>query len=287
MAKKEYKVGKYTLSPYSVLMVLCKKELPENLNVCLESMLMQSYPPSDLVLVCREGLTNELRIIVKSFQNEFKDIFRIVTASDDMSVGQALNKGMKECKCEYIVRMDSDDISKEDRCLKQMTLFAIKPNLAISGTFVEEFDSDSGETIALKKVPVLHRDIMRYARRRNPFNRQAVAFKKSAALAVGGYSDAEQFEDYDLIVKMLMDDCYGQNIPEALVRYRVDEDTFRQRKSRARTKAFIKVRKNFRRCGFCKLTDVLVPCSVQCLLMIMPRRFTKWFYKKYLREKKK
>ena len=63
MAKKEYKVGKYTLEPYSVLIELCKSELPENLNVCLESMLMQSYPPSELVLVCRQDLTNELRII--------------------------------------------------------------------------------------------------------------------------------------------------------------------------------------------------------------------------------
>lgn len=94
MAKKEYKVGKYTLEPYSVLIELCKSELPENLNVCLESMLMQSYPPSELVLVCRQDLTNELRIIVKSFQNEYKDIFRIVSAGDDMTVGQALNKGL-------------------------------------------------------------------------------------------------------------------------------------------------------------------------------------------------
>ncbi len=283
MAKKEYKVGKYTLSPYSVLMVLCKSELPENLNVCLESMLMQSYPPSDFVLVCREGLTNELRIIVKSFQNEFKDVFHIVSASDDISVGQALNKGMEACKCNYIVRMDSDDISKQDRCLKQMTLFAIKPNLDIAGTFVEEFDSQTNETIDIKKVPVLHRDILKYAKKRNPFNRQAVAFKKSAASAVGGFSDAEQFEDYELIVKMLMNDSYGQNIPEPLVRYRVDEDTFRQRKSYERTKAFIKVRRTFCQYGFCKFRDLIAPCCVQCLLMIMPRCFTKWFYKKYLR----
>ena len=42
MGKSEYKVGGYTLPHYSVLMELCKSELPENLNFCLESMLMQS-----------------------------------------------------------------------------------------------------------------------------------------------------------------------------------------------------------------------------------------------------
>lgn len=283
MGKDSFKVGRYTLSPYSVLMELCSRELPEHLNVCLESMLMQSYPPSDLVLVCREGLTNELRIIVKSFQNEFKGIFHIVTASSEMSVGKALNKGMEACKYDYIVRMDSDDISKENRCIKQMTLFAIKPGLDICGTFVEEFDSATDEVISTKKVPVLNKDIVRYAKRRNPFNRQTVAFKKRAAQAVGGYEDAGLFEDYDLIVKMLMSGCTGQNIPEALVRYRVDENTIKQRKSLKRTKAFFRLRRRFRKYGFCRLKDTLAPCAVQGMLFIMPAFFTRWFYKKFLR----
>ena len=73
-----YRVGKYTLPEYSVLMSVYDRELPENLNESLESMLMQSYPPSDFVLVCDGKLTCELNIIVKSFQDEFKHIFHIV-----------------------------------------------------------------------------------------------------------------------------------------------------------------------------------------------------------------
>ena len=283
MGKGSVKVGKYTLAPYSVLMELCSTELPENLNVCLESMLMQSYPPADFVIVCTQKLTNELRIIVKSFQNEFKGVFNIVTAGSETSIGQALNKGLEACKCEYVLRMDSDDISKENRCIKQMTLFAIKPKLDISGTFVEEFDSDTDEVISTKKVPVLNKDIVRYAKKRNPFNRQTVAFRKSAAEAVGGYADAEMFEDYDLIVKMLMSGCHGQNIPEALVRYRVDGNTIRQRRSLKRTKAFFGIRRRFMKYGFCKVTDVIPPCAVQGLLFVMPAGFTKWFYKMFLR----
>ena len=55
-----YRVGKYTLPEYSVLMSVYDRELPENLNESLESMLMQSYPPSDFVLVCDGKLTCEL-----------------------------------------------------------------------------------------------------------------------------------------------------------------------------------------------------------------------------------
>jgi len=286
MGKSEYKVGGYTLPHYSVLMELCKSELPEDLNFCLESMLMQSYPPTDLVLVCREGLSCALKIIVKSFQNEFKDIIQIVTAGKDVSVGEALNIGMDRCRCEYIVRMDSDDISKENRCLKQMTLFAIKPELDITGTFVEEYDSDEDCIVSIKKVPVLDKEIVKYAKRRNPFNRQTVAFKKNAAQSVGGYSDAQMFEDYDLVVKMLMNGSKGQNVPEALVRYRIDKQTIKERGSLTRTKAFIRARKKFRRYGFCTLIDTIPPCAAQCILFIMPTGFTKWFYKKFLRSGK-
>ena len=283
MVKKQFRVGKYTLSPYSVLMVLCKNELPVDLNSCLESMLMQSYPPADFVLVCREGLTDELKIIVKSFQNEFKDVFRIITAKDDMSVGEALNMGMDACCCDYIMRMDSDDISKPNRCLKQMTLFAIKPELDITGTFVEEFDTHTGRIISVKKTPILHKDIVKYAKRRNPFNRQTLAFRRSAAESVGGFGDTQQFEDYDLIVRMIMNGSLGQNVPEALVRYRIDKDTICHRRSLSRTKASIAVRKRMRKYGFTSFADFFVPCAAQCLLFIMPCCFTKWFYKKFLR----
>lgn len=71
-----YRVGKYTLPEYSVLMSVYDRELPENLNESLESMLMQSYPPSDFVLVCDGKLTCELNIIVKSFRTS-SSIFSI------------------------------------------------------------------------------------------------------------------------------------------------------------------------------------------------------------------
>ena len=192
-----YRVGKYTLPEYSVLMSVYDRELPENLNESLESMLMQSYPPSDFVLVCDGKLTCELNIIVKSFQDEFKHIFHIVQIDENVGVGKAYNEGIKACKCDYIVKMDSDDISLPNRCLKQMTLFAVKPKLDIIGTYVEEFDTDTDEVVSVKKVPVMHKDIASYSKRRNPFNRQSVAFRKSFAEKIGGYSDLKMCDHGD------------------------------------------------------------------------------------------
>ena len=259
-----YRVGKYTLPEYSVLMSVYDRELPENLNESLESMLMQSYPPSDFVLVCDGKLTCELNIIVKSFK--------------------AYNEGIKACKCDYIVKMDSDDISLPNRCLKQMTLFAVKPKLDIIGTYVEEFDTDTDEVVSVKKVPVMHKDIASYSKRRNPFNRQSVAFRKSFAEKIGGYSDLKICEDYEFIARMLQHGAKGQNIPEVLVRYRIDENTVDTRKSWEHTKAFIRVRWIIHRSGYTGFRDFFMPCALQLGLFIFPRKFTRWVYRTFLRK---
>lgn len=278
-----YKVGRYTLPEYSVLMSVYNKELPENLNESLESMLMQSYPPSDFVLVCDGKLTCELNIIVKSFENEFKHIFQIVRIDENVGVGKAFNMGIKACKYDYIVKMDSDDISLPNRCLKEMTLFAIKPKLDIIGTYVEEFDDKTNEVLSIKKVPVMHKDIFAYSKRRNPFNRQSVAFKKSKAEEVGGFSDLRLCEDYEFAARMLDYGAIGQNIPEVLVKYRVDEKTPEIRKSWKRTKAFIHVRWIIFRSGYTSFKDFFMPCALQLGLFVFPRKFTRWVYMRFLR----
>ena len=251
------RIGGYELPEYSVMMSVYDQELPENLNESLESMLMQSYPPSDFVLVCDGKLTNELNIIAKSFQDEYKTIFRIIQINENVGVGKAYNIGIEACKCDYIVKMDSDDISMTNRCLKQMALFAVCPELDIVGTFVEEFDSETGKTVSVKKVPVLHDDIVEFAKR--------------------------LCEDYEFSARMIRNGAKCQNIPEVLVRYRINENTVDVRKSSKHTKAFIRVRWIIFRAGDTSFRDFLIPCMTQIALFILPRRFTAWFYRKFLR----
>ena len=99
-------------------------------------------------------------------------------------------------------------------------------------------------------MPVKQEQILKYARRRNPFNRQTIAFKKAAAVKAGGYSDLKLCEDYEFIVRMLQNGAVGQNIPETLVRYRTYGGDFKKRGSWKQTKGFIKVRRIIHSSGF-------------------------------------
>lgn len=271
------------LPTYSALMCVYEKEIPVNFNNSLESMLMQSYPPKEFVLVCDGKLTNELNIIAKSFASEYKNIFKIVRTEENVSLGAALNIGIAHCSEEYIIKMDSDDISEPDRCETQMRVFAIDPDLDILGGYVEEFDSETEKTIALKKCPLHHREIVKYAKRRNPFNRQSVAFKKSKAFEAGGYSDLPHCSDYEFAVRMLTSGAKAQNIPKMLVRYRVSK-SYRRKKHWSNTKSFIIVRHRIYKSGFSGFFDFLIPVIAQLLLFLLPTRFTDLVYRKYLRK---
>ena len=266
------------LPPYSVLMSVYDRETPENLNASLDSMLLQTYPPDEVVLVCDGKLTCELNIIAKSFESEFKPYFRIVRIDDHVGAAAALNEGIKVCTCPYIVRMDSDDISYPERCRRQMELFAAKPHLDMIGTFAEVYDIDRHETVGVKQLPTKHKDIKKYARRRNPFCRQTLAFRRDKAVWAGGYAELEECEDYEFAARMLANGAKARNIPEVLVRYRISEADYKKRKSFRSTKNFIRVRKMIRRSGFSSLADVVIPSTMQLMLCILPWRFTRRFY---------
>ena len=217
------------LPAYSVLMSVYEHETPENLNSSLDSMLLQSYPPDEVVLVCDGKLTCELNIIAKSFESEFRPYFRIIRIDEHVGAAAALNEGIKACTCPYIVRMDSDDVSFPERCRRQMELFAAKPHLDMVGTFAEVYDIDKGETVGVKRMPTKHKEIKKYARRRNPFCRQALAFRREKAVEVGGYAELDECEDYEFVARMLANGAKARNIPEVLVRYRISEKDYKKR----------------------------------------------------------
>ncbi|MFR5731884.1 MAG: glycosyltransferase [Clostridium sp.] len=103
---------------YSVLMSVYKKERPEYLHAALKSMTGQSWRPSEIVLVCDGPLTTELEAVLKDA--EFHSLLKTVRLEKNAGLGAALAKGLPECSCEWVARMDSDDIAASNRCEKQL-----------------------------------------------------------------------------------------------------------------------------------------------------------------------
>ena len=173
---------------YSVLMSVYKGEKAEFFELSLKSMFEQTVMPEQVVVVCDGPLTKELDLVLDKFQKKYPEILTIKRLSKNMGIGYAANTGLKLCRNELIAKMDSDDISYNTRCEKQLKEFEKDKNLDLLGGYISEFEVNIFNEVAIKKVPLNYEDIIKYARRRNPFNNVTIMYKKSKAIECGGYT---------------------------------------------------------------------------------------------------
>ena len=268
---------------YSVLMLVYAGADPAEFDLCLESMMNQTRPTSDFVLVCDGKLTAELDRIVEKYDTAYPGVFNIVRLQEHVGIGPAAQKGLLQCKKDYVVRMDSDDISFPYRCETEMAEFEKDPALDMVGGYIQERDPD-GNTFE-REVPLEHEDILHFGKRRFPFNNVTIAFRKSKAIEIGGYGNYQRCEDYEFVFKMLSCGAKTKNIAVPLVLCTLDEDSYKRRKSWTNTSSNIIVRRHMWKSGFCSFFDYIIPSAAQLGMYILPSGFTKMLYTKYLRKK--
>ena len=209
---------------YSVLMSVYYKEKPEYLQQSIESVLHQTAPTDDFVLVCDGPLTPELDSVISKY-----NALHVVRLNENGGLGRALNEGMKHCQHDLIARMDSDDISRPDRCERELKVFRDHPEVDIVSGTIEEFITSPDEVYSRRVLPETSEEIVQFAKKRNPFNHPAVMYRKSAVEAAGGYKDFYLLEDYFLWIRMLLNGSNGYNIQEPVLWMRAGSDLYKRR----------------------------------------------------------
>lgn len=270
---------------YSVLMTVYKNDNPIYFEKALMSMINQTREPDEIVLVKDGPITQELQDVINKINNNHPHIVKEVSLTKNLGLGLALNEGIKKSKNELLARMDSDDISLSTRCEKQIEEFEKNPNLDIIGCSVKEFSEDTSNIVGERNVPSTNSEIYRFAKRRDPFNHPTVMFKKSEVEAVGGYSDLRKNQDTDLWIKMLSNGAYCKNLPEHLLLFRFDDNTYEKRKNWLNTKLLLKIRWEAFRKGFCSLFDFFVIAVGQIGIYLLPIGFQKFIYTHFLRNR--
>lgn len=273
-----------TENKYTVLMSVYKKEDPKHLQESIDSMLAQTLFPNQFVLVKDGPLTDRLENVINEFLDKYEDLFTIVALENNIGLGRALDEGLKYCETELVARMDADDISLSDRCEKQVHCFKNDDKLSIVGTMIDEFYDDPTNIISSRNVPTKHNDIVKFMKRRSPFNHPSVMFKKSEVIRCGGYGVFRKKQDLDLFSRMINNGCITKNINESLLLFRSNEDNFKRRRSWSYCKSYIDVQKAIWKRDHCSFFDLLYVTFGQLLLYISPMWLMKWLSNTFLRK---
>lgn len=271
-------------SSYSVLMSVYAKEKPEYLGQAIQSMMTQTIPPNDFVLVCDGPLTSELDQVITSYIQQYPEQFRTLRLEQNQGLGNALSQGIYLCKNELIARMDSDDISLPNRCECQLKKFSEDSELALCSGYIAEFDANIHDIQTIRKVPITHEEIIRYGKKRNPMNHMAVMFKKQVVISSGNYIEMSLAEDYYLWVRMLQKGARAANIDQVLVYARVGNGMYARRGGLSYAKKIYALQKSFLELNFINHKQFLENCIVRILCSLIPESLRKFLYQCILRK---
>ena len=94
---------------FSVLMSVYEKEEPAYLREALQSVIQQTYPPTEIILMEDGKLTNELEQVIQEIKQECSYL-KTIRIEQNVGLGRSLAKGILETSCDWVARMDTDDM---------------------------------------------------------------------------------------------------------------------------------------------------------------------------------
>lgn len=268
---------------FSVLISIYNKEIASIFKLSLDSLLMQTKLPSEIILVKDGLLTVELDKVISGYK-QYCPMLKVVALKQNRGLGEALNEGLKHCSYDLVARMDADDIAKPYRFQKQIEVFTKHPEIDVCGAWIDEFQGDINNVTSIRKLPEQHKDILEYAKIRNPINHPVVMFRKSAVLAAGGYQHFPLFEDYYLWIRMLKNGAKFYNIQESLLYFRTSPDMFKRRGGWKYAIDECRFQKIMLDMDMISHKQFILNVMTRFPVRIAPNQVRSWLYKKALRK---
>ena len=140
-----------------------------------------------------------------------------------------------------------------------------------------------GRITGIRSLPCQYKEILTFARKRNPMNHMAVMMRRSAVLAVGNYHPVPGAEDYELWVRLLQAGYKAENLSDILVYARTDNGMIKRRGGLSYARAALNLQKTFFKSGFLNRREYLRNCVIRVTASLIPASVRGILYQKKLR----
>lgn len=266
---------------FSVLISTYCGEEADEVNECLRSTYNQTVPPDEVVIVKDGPLPPDLDGVVDEWADKYPDRTKVIAFEENRGTGEALQAGLAECTHELIAKVDSDDISVEERFERQSNYLTENPNVAAVGGYMKEILPNGKERV--REVPESPKEIRSYARFRSPINHPTSMYRKSAVESVGGYRDLRSMQDYDLWVRLLVAGYELANITDVLVESEFNDDWHARRGGIEYAKIEFDLLRDFRKIGFLNNSEFLINICTKMPVRMSPEVVRRILYSNILR----
>lgn len=266
---------------FSVSMCVYCGDDPQNFSKAVDSVLNQSVPPDEVVLVVDGPVPPAIDEVIGKFG--VQENFKIVRLTENRGHGVARRTGLEHCTHSLVALMDADDICVFDRFEKQLAAFEVNPKASIVGGQIMEFVDRLENVVGYRTVPLTDSQIREYLKIRCPMNQVTVMFRKEDVISVGGYQDWYCNEDYYLWVRMYLAGMQFVNVPEILVQVRVGEDMYRRRGGWRYFTSEARLQHYMLRHHVIGFSRYFVNVGKRMMVQLMPNRVRGWIFRKFAR----
>lgn len=281
--KTELLVKDKTLDNYTVIMSVYEKVDPIHLKMSIDSILNQTFKTNEFILIKDGKLTQKQEDVINEMVSINNNIFKIYEFKKNSGAGVAYNKGIEMCTNKWAAIMDSDDIAACDKFEKQMKYLSEHSNIDAIGTNAVEFLGEKENVISTRIMPETDEEIKKFGHGRCPLIQPTVIFKVSAVKRVGSYQKSKLTEDYDLYIRMIMDNCNFYTYQEILYYIRTSDDFFKRRGGFKYLKPILSFKYKYYKKGFFTFPQFLKTACSSLIVSLMPNKIRTFIYKKFLR----
>ncbi|MDB0022463.1 glycosyltransferase [Flavobacteriaceae bacterium] len=273
---------------YGFLIPIYKNDKPNIVYQALESVFNQTHLPNEVIVVIEGEISKSLLEVINSFKNKKINYRKLKIEKQIGPLGfglpASLNLGIINSQSDYIVRLDSDDISINTRLEIINSYLQNNRKIELLGSNIIEYDENLETKLKERVVPEQANDIFKKGKFLNPFNGPSVVFKRTTALKLGGYPLVGSNEDYCLWASFMKYKLPCYNIQQNLVKMRAGDEIIKRRNSIRYIKGEIQSMKYLYGIEYFNIFNFIFQLTGRILIrVLLPTKILKKVYFKYLR----
>ena len=210
----------------------------------LHSLSNQTLADFEIVAV-DDGSTDSTLAILQAWSREDSRL-RVLPRPHE-GIIPALNAGLQACRAPYVARMDADDRCQPERLERQVAYLDGHPEVTLVSCQVEGFPQETlreGFRIYIdwQNSLVSNDDIRREIFVESPIAHPSATFRKAVVEDLGGYQDHGWAEDYDLWLRLYLQDARFAKIPQILLYWREYPERLTRRDGRYSIENFLRAK---------------------------------------------
>lgn len=194
----------------------CYKENVSVYREAVDSILNQTLSDFELLLILDCPDNHVLERCIYNYAELDRRVIPVIHERN-MGLPATLNDALSRCRGDYVCRMDADDIALPDRLELQFSHLKTE-GFDLVGSYVEVIDEDGITRYTVNNIPTSSEGVSRALRYNNCVPHPTWFGKKE--LFQLGYRSIPQSEDYDFLLRAVLEGYNVGNVGEVTLKYR-------------------------------------------------------------------